>query len=363
MERRTNGRNGSNPLTKMRKLIIYFIPFLVVALSSCEKQQEGSQSTEIVLPSGNYILFSPKIETKAVLVNDISDMNPKAFYVWGYQYSNTTEWTVARPTAKPNLFWNKEVSYEDGIWVYEDLQDWDLYSKYAFFAFYPGTVNGQISVTTQDHVNVPKVTYTLPLSSDRNNPADPAGFYDLMTASAINKKASDGIITFEFQHRLFCIEVVGQNNDDEDHVISDLKFELDDVAFGEMTVPMRKGDQMAPVEKENRTGKAIFSILSGDEKLTLPSDKTEVSFTENETLANNDNILLIPQDSRESNFRGTLYFKLDGADVQASFDAPLNYIEAYKYKLTMSIIGGNVLLTMNNPVSWEVQPDVNFDFE
>lgn len=340
----------------MNNILKYLIGLIVLFLSSCEKTSVQSPDDEnVIIPAGNYIMFSSKVDTKAELV---TDMVGRDFYVLGYEYSNDTEWSIARATAKPDLFYKKSIEYNNGIWQYVNPVQWDFHSKYAFFAYYPDEGNG-ITISPQSYVNMPTVTYELPLTGT----VDPSTLKDLMTASAINQTAKTSVVTFNFEHRLFCIDVQVINNDESEHKIQDLSLTLNDVAYNKIIAPMRKGDQVTLEEKSPWEEDVKFSILSNDEIVTIPADKSKVSLTQNETLKNKDSILLIPQDSRGDSFRGTLSFKLNGVQESASFDSPQNFIEGYKYVLTMSIIGGNVLVTMNNPVSWDVNPDINFDFE
>ena len=169
----------------------------------------------------------------------------------------------------------------------DDLEQWSLGSKYSFFAYFPMT---GVTVTDQNTVDAPRITYNLPLGT---SPIDPDDLIDLMTAYSIDQTAKgSGQVDFTFQHRLFCISVLAQNfnNDVEeddnvtteaDQTISDLKLTITNLKYEALTVPMQKGDgKIAPVytpksvdsDQKPVPFSATFDLSSsGSQTITVPS--------------------------------------------------------------------------------------------
>ena len=338
----------------MRKTIKYLLLFLVILVSSCNT--DSSVSDEIQFPSdtGNYIMFSSDVETRATLINSMTGKN---FHVIGFQYDNTTDWETAKANISPNLFKNTLVTYDGGIWEYEgDRKQWDFHSKYSFFAYYP-QVGNEIAISNMDAAGMPTITYELPLTPVAPaTTVDPSIFQDLMTASAIDKEASgSSIVKFVFQHRLFCIDVAIQNYDNTEYTISDVSLTLDNIKYNKITVPMQKNDNQTPVVKNERAGAVTFAF-----------DDTTIGAKGSAVLTGDDNnILLIPQDCTEEDeaLTGSLNLKINGETTGVGFSSNIDFIEGYKYTLKVSIIGGELSSAIGDARTWNIPVIINFEFE
>lgn len=194
---------------------------LCVALlaSGCDNgtiSPEGDDDNVIVVPDGGpYIYLDAEVgnKTKGTLIEG-KELQAD-FGAYGFTYDFTNRWTTYRATAKPNVFRDKdneenfvavqEVTYNEGIYSYEPVQEWSG-GKYTFFAYYP---YGHASVTASDMdvEGTPYVEYA---------PVDflisTANHTDVMTAMFQDTSLSSSqYVDFDFQHRLSAIEVVALN--------------------------------------------------------------------------------------------------------------------------------------------------------
>lgn len=358
---------------------------LAAASVSCEKQSyEPSNDIELI-PEAGYIRFSTGVATKAPI---IQNLRGKTFGVLGYNYGYSTRWDVARPLAKPEVFYNLEVACDagNGVCTYDSapedgiqLKPWDLTRKYSFFAYYP-KVDG-ISVSGQDAVNMPTVTYNLPLVGNADgDEVNPDALHDLMTAYAIDKTAGDGTVGFTFQHRLFCIEVLAQNFNetntvedsegnnveiDADETISNLKLTIDNLAYKGITVPMMKGDSN-PVTVANDLGAVDFRLLFGNESVEVPSHDENAGAV---SLSGDNIVMLVPQNASGTGaeLKGRLTFYLTNSQgttesVTREFTSDLNFQEGKKYTIVVSFTGKTIVIAIAESGAWEPY-SVNYEFE
>lgn len=376
---------------------------LAFAIASCEKPSLESPNDIEIVPEAGYIRFSTGVATKAPM---IENLRGKSFGVFGYKYGYSTRWDVARPKAKPEVFHNLVVNCAEtnGACSYDldssteelNLKPWELSKKYSFFSYYPlaGNTNG-ISVSGINDMNMPTVTYNLPLVANTSGEVNPDNLQDLMTAYAVDKTAYDGLVGFTFQHRLFCIEILAQNFNkdvievvdgvesvakDADEVISDLTLTIDNLAYQSVTVPMMKGDS-APVTVPNTHGAVKFRIMDSSKSVTAPSQ--EGANAKTVSLSGDKYVMLIPQDASGTNakLKGTLSFvttdangntlsySLSESEVETAnlkhapkFESDLNFEEGKKYTIVLSFTGKTVVIAIAEAGSWESHT-VTYEFE
>ena len=379
---------------------------LALAIASCEKPSLESPTDVELVPEAGYIRFSTGVATKAPM---IENMRGKNFGVLGYFYGYSTKWDNARPLAEPELFYNQKVDCSaEGVCTYDinsslagnQLKPWDLSLKYSFFAYYPMAADDNgISISAANAVNMPTVTYHLPLKSQSEGEVNPGEIQDLMTAYAVDKTAGDGKVGFTFQHRLFCIEVYSQNFNttkmvkvkdengeeaeqeiDADEIISNLTLTINNLAYESITVPMMKGDsKSAPTMVANSHGPVTFRLLESNDKVTVPSQDEEGSGAV--SLSGDKYIMLIPQDASGTKLTGTLSFdttdangntlsyklsesenETDNLKRALKFETDLNFEEGKKYNMTLSFTGKTVVIATAKAGSWEAS-SVNHEFE
>lgn len=296
-----------------------YIPFIVAAvlsMSSCANKELGFSSNDDWEIFRGYMQFSTDvfsgIDTRAELVED---MKGQTFGVRAYQYSTTTNWGAAKALAKPGITVGETKYFQDevavscdassGVCTYDvnsaegdQLVPWDSY-LYTFFAYQPypekdtdgNYITGTgISLSASTAVNTPTLTYTYGwLSGVANSATTPITAYnnpnifDLMTAEAIDIDGrSPSVVSFDFNHRLFAIEVLANNYNENvyqyyrylytDKIDEDGNYVLDE--NGErVQIPIQNADGTYQYEEENGE-KLVFD--SGDE-IVMVTDENDVT--------------------------------------------------------------------------------------
>lgn len=378
----------------MRKLIkIQLILFLAFLTQACEEASvDPSTGTELV-PSLGYITFNTDVATKAEIVNSLKG---KSFGVYGFSYPNSTDWGTTRPVSFPDIFQNMEVECDEdtGVPYYDadsendgnQLIPWNLLKYYAFFAYYP--YGNQYVVGTEMKNDVPTVTYTLPLDG---NPINPDNMVDLMTAHAIDRDpVKSAVVSFdepyvddtpvcEFQHRLFCIEVISQNfNDNMDEKIKNPKLVIDNVKYSQITVPLQKGDSKIPVtavERPAGSGSLTFDISGASGGAGGSSDSEIVVYAQNSaeysgpvTLSGTRSVMLIPQERLSGKITFQLYDNNsesptygDWVNFEQKFESKITFEEGRKYNLSVNFTGDAIVIVLSEAGSWEPFT-VNYEF-
>lgn len=378
----------------MKKLTKYIIISLASLAMSCERTPVDNPSAGIeLLPPLGYITFNTDVATKAEIVNSLKG---KSFGVYGFSYSNSTDWGTTRSVAFPDVFQNMKVtcdagtgvpSYDaDSVTVGKQLTPWNLLRYYSFFAYYP---YGNDAVVGSEMKNdVPTVTYTLPLSG---NPVNPDNMVDLMTAHAIdrdpvksavvgfNEEYSDGAPVCEFQHRLFCLEVMSQNfNDNTDERIRNPKLVIDNLKYSQITVPLQKGDSkysVTPLERPADSGSLTFDISGANGGAGGTTDTEILVYAQNSaeytgpvTLSGTRYVMLIPQER----LLGKITFQLydndsesatyqQWVDFEQTFESKITFEEGTKYILSVNFTGDAIVIVLSEAGSWEPFT-VNYEF-
>ena len=349
----------------MKRILSYLS--LILALVSCEKgtvlhpQEPGEW--------GGYITFSTGIETKTP-INE--NMRGKNFGVLAYSY--TSNWATARPVSTPDLFYNQLVACDNnGICTYDSsnasgvqLKEWDLSKIYSFFAYYP-TAHSQVSISASDKTDMPTVTYTFPFASTITVPGN-TNLVDLLTASSTDQTGrGSGKVAFNFEHRLFCFEILANNyNDDKPIDIENLKLTLSGLKHNSITVPMMASDSRTEVIKTSSgvPSSVTFNISDETTKATIPSFKnggTSFDLSKNCSTTKDGYLMLIPQDG-EITGEFTWDNMPTGDGVVTSFRTNLDFQEGKKYSIIINFAGDAITIAIIEAGNWSVN-DVETEFE
>ena len=351
----------------MRTFIKYISLSFFCLFLSCQKQTPSSG----IFSEGGLISFSACVETKTPI---ITELNGKQFGVYGYNFSNLTNWTTYRTSATPNVFHNLEVecSEVDGSCSYDytpaqgeeetigGRKQWELNKRYSYFAYYPyNTTVNSLTPSGASIMNTPYVEYLLPaLSSDNPDDiifVDPDDLLDIMTAQVTEYSATQGTtVRFSFNHRLFCIDLYGQNFNATDIKISDLSITISGIHYNKTLIYMDNEIASKPDKTEDwDTSKTItFPIISGTESTIVAANGDAASLT-------GDNVIvLIPQDSSVKNVPGLsveIKFKMnDGSEhLIRSATYQVNFQENKKYSITLNFIGNDVVMVAADAAAWE----------
>lgn len=373
---------------------ITFAIALSLLTIACQKEQPSySQSNDWPIFLG-YMQFSTDVPTKASLA---TDMRGKNFGVIGYEYATTTNWATAKPLAKPSTdFYNQQVSCEaDGVCKYDvdsatdgyQLKPWEDY-LYSFFAYHPYDGAG-ISLSEQTVVNTPTLTYqydwleqvasseTTPIPAYNN-----ADIFDLMTAEAIDVNGKGtGSVNLEFKHRLFAIEVLANNfnentgsTTDARQTITNLTLTIEGLKNTAMTVPMSM--------LEGETG---LSYTPGDIGATTfqVSNQAVVIPAFNETITDEETgetrgagvassiarlgsagsdgyLMFIPQNAELSfsfdwNELDAIENANTGSQLQTSFSSSMDFKAGILYQIIINFVGDGITIAIIEAGSWDQQ--------
>ena len=364
----------------MKKLTRYLMIFLAVMTASCEKAPVDSTSTgiELVPPLG-YISFRTDVATKTPI---ITSLKGQTFGVFGFSYSNTTDWGTARAVASPDIFQNMAVTCdENGVPSYDadagiagkQLTPWNLLKLYSFFAYYPYG-NSNVVFNNELKTDLPIVTYTLPLDS---SPVNPDNLVDLMTAHAIdhdpvkdavvsfNEEYTEGAPVAKFQHRLFCIEVVSQNfNDNTNELIRNPKLVISNLKYKSISVPLQRGDsKFSPTMVERPAGDITFDITETTDAAITVHAQNDPAYTGPVSVSGTKNVMLIPQERLEGKVVFELYNSETGVWESKSqlFESKINFEEGKKYTLSVNFTGDAIVIVLSEAGSWEPF-SVNYEF-
>lgn len=367
----------------MREYIkyLYLSIIFIVSLMSCQKQ---TLENDRMYAEGGLISFSSKVETKAPI---IENLNEDSFGVYGYNYSSLTNWNTYKTQATPNTFYKQLIECDSNgacSYTYQPIvqngveetidpdnfingqKKWELNQKYAFFAYYPYTAptsySGAFVLSPSEQINVPYIEYTLPIENGAS--VDPDNMLDIMTSRVLEYSATLGtVVRFVFNHRLFCIELNGNNFNETDVAISDLSMTISGIHYNKTKIYM---DNSLPSESESTnkgTYTATFPLITADQTKIVESGKgaTSLSGLNGEKI-----IVLIPQDSSNgaTKLKVEVKFKKDNADTYTtrSSEFDINFLEGKKYSLTINFVGQKVLLVEADPLPWDSK-NINHSFD
>ena len=292
-------------LSKNMKNIKYILLAAVLLAISCEQPEQPSINLGELPIHRGYMQFSTGVSSRAQLAES---MRGRSFGVLGYKYSATTTWEAAKVLATPSVFYDQMVTCADnGTCSYDaypdsdkSLKEWEE-GNYSFFAYHPFDGVG-IELSGSTTTNTPTLTYTYgwlnPTSQDgwfetdfetmdnKGNVVefdivklcDPtAPVFDLMTAEAIDVNSSDGSVNMNFKHRMFALEVLANNYNentegtyDARQSIDDLVLTLEGLQHSTMTIPMSmQSGEAVPVY--GGTAPGTCSFLINDKKVVVPA--------------------------------------------------------------------------------------------
>lgn len=373
----------------MREYIKYLSIITIVSLMSCQKQ---TLENDRMYAEGGLISFSTKVETKAPI---IENLNEDSFGVYGYNYSSLTNWNTYKAQATPNTFYKQLINCDSNgacSYTYQPIvknnvtetvdpdnfingqKKWELNQKYAFFAYYPYTAPtsypspGALVPSPAEQINVPYIEYTLPIKN--GDSVDPDNLLDIMTSRVLEYSATLGtVVRFVFNHRLFCIELNGNNFNETEVKVSDLSMTISGIHYNKTKIYM---DNSLPSESEltsesesTETGTytATFPLITADQTKIVEPGKGATSLS---GLNGEKNVVLIPQDSSNgaTKLKVEVKFKKDNADSYTirSSEFDINFIEGKKYSLTINFIGQKVLLVEADPLPWDSK-NINHSFD
>lgn len=372
--------------------ILNYILILCVALlaSGCDNgtiSPEGDDDNVIVVPDGGpYIYLDAEVgnKTKGTLIEG-KELQAD-FGAYGFTYDFTNRWTTYRATAKPNVFRDRdneenfvavqEVTYNEGIYSYEPVQEWSG-GKYTFFAYYPYD-NDSVTASDMDVEGTPYVIYA---------PVDfltsTANHTDVMTAMFQDTSLSSSqYVDFDFQHRLSAIEVVALNFYEYNHEdaggnvttekieieITDLNITFENLKYKETKLYL---DSSIPSENTSLDidEEPTYDIVSSGSKRIEYSSTSEF-----QRIDPNKTLLVIPQTEEDLNVTTTVSFKKKRQD--GTYLSDETYISSKttefgqalkagsRYYIQITFTSAAVSINILTSAEWEdLAEDVYHEFE
>lgn len=374
----------------MKEFYKYIFVLSAILTTACQKQ---INTPDVISAEGGLVSFSTKVETKAPIIVNLYN---KTFGVYGFGFSNLTQWGTVKAKATPNEFYNQLVSCdntgacaytytpssdEDPDSVISGRKKWQLDQKYSFFAYYPYTTSneGNYVISSAATPEVPFVEYTLPLVKSGTSDTytvDPANLLDIMTAKVIDHSIVLGpVVGFNFYHRLFCIDIEGINHDPNDVTVSDISLTISGIQYNKSRIYMDRDrtvydetllqDISQPsipsvVNDFTKTSSVTFSPIIPDNNNVVLKQGLKTALSGGDNM-----IMLIPQNSEnEANaLNVTVNFKKNGEEDSASTSFNLDFKEGRKYTLTMNFIGDEVQLITASEANWDTADDVDHVFD
>lgn len=375
----------------MKKSLYISILMAIAALfSSCEQEYTSSTDWGDWDIFKGYMQFSTDVLSRAELATNMRNRN---FGVLGYQYSSTTNWDAAKALAKPSVFYKQKVSCNNnGICTYDinisedgnQLKQWEDGSYYSFFAYHPYDGQG-ITISGQDIVNTPTLEYTYNWFSKAQGDSridvyqDDNHVFDLMTAEDIDCDGS-GNVALDFKHRMFAIEVLANNYNensegttDARRTISDLVLSITGLTHSTMKIPMSTQSGEADPEY---TGSMPTTVRFGisNKPVEIPAFNETKDWGNGVTSGGgiatsiseygSDNragyVMLIPQ-STELEFAITW----SGASFQPNqniINSTMEFKAGNLYQIIINFIGSGITIALIEAGAWEHQ-SVKHTFE
>lgn len=158
---------------------IFLLIFSAALLVSC-----GGEDLPIMPDEPEMISFSPQVDNASTRAVATTTSSLSKFGVYAYVNAAT-----------PYLLMDNEPIYrnQSNKWVYDNTKYWPLNESVSFYAYTPfGESNIDYSIANKD------IACIIP-----DNPDDQ---YDLMTAEALNKTETDGLVGLLFKHLLSRID-------------------------------------------------------------------------------------------------------------------------------------------------------------
>jgi hypothetical protein len=179
------------------KKSIFFVGLAALALAGCSQNDSVTGSDS----ASNAVGFSTFVQkaTKGTPVAGVTFPVDGDFLVLGYSTGTTSlSDAVTAATAAPNFMRQTVTQTASGVYTYSPLRYWPSTtgSMISFFAVSPASVSTSVVPTAISATPgaLPVVSYAVP--------TDPVKQVDMMLASAIDKKQSDGTAAFSFTHAL-----------------------------------------------------------------------------------------------------------------------------------------------------------------
>ena len=187
----------------MKRLTLLYIGFVMCFATACTRQDFVEEGIEI--PIDGYIYFNTDVASRGTLVTSL-EKSEFGVYAYNYVKDGKTYWNSVKAMAKPNVFYNEQIKWNEAGYHYYDVKKaWAADSLYTFFGYYPYN-SDSIVPSSNNHEGDPYLTYNLPTDGDVTK------MVDVMTASLYDTDNSQSNqVGLNFKHRLVAMDVQARN--------------------------------------------------------------------------------------------------------------------------------------------------------
>ena len=315
--------------------------------------------------------------------------------------ASTSLWDAKKEWAKPEVFYNQELTYEgNGVLSYEytgwnpapvgDLHPWydEEDYTYAFFAYYPyaelgygnrGTIYaedgrtsmGTITLSGENATGDPTFTYEMPHEGESTGSSlDWDVVPDVMLAYAVDHVHSDGAVSLNFRHMLCAIEFEINNYNPFEVTIESLRFSGEDF-YKSFTITGQEQDY-TPNDGEGYSG--YFNLLSGGAITCEPADTDEngvvIAPSNTKITVSRDSedpvdLLFIPDaDGKITERECTVTVETSEGDVrQQNIKEGMSFEPGTRSIFSINIIGNNFVIQVRTLDNWSDGGDSDIYFD
>ena len=264
----------------------------VLLFAGCSKPVAVPEAPE---QFDRYIFFSQLVETKASLVESLSE---QSFGVVGFKYDKSTMWDNVKASATPDVFFDYDkdnnlipaVPETCGVGVdgtnatYSPLQGWSKLKRYSFFAYYPMDKATLVNLDGSAYTaGVPAIKYTMGWATLQGDMVDVMIATPRTDLDGSSSDVTNNDVTFSFNHCLSSIGVNIQNASAGTIEITGVSLSLSNIQHSTVIIPL---DGTAETYSGSLSEKSCSLSLAN-------ADKTIASGTTAHELS--DKLILIPQ--------------------------------------------------------------------
>ena len=321
-------------------------------------------------------------------VNQLPD--GASFGVFGYCLAQTSPsdqtlntasgnqvWDYKKQLCRPEVFYNQQVTYNQGVCTYTPPEQWYAPTdyNYSFFAYYPygNTFQGNTfftTSTTATTLGAPKVEFSIPFdSTDETTPLDDSKVPDAMVAQSIDVTRNTGQVQLNFLHILTGLNFqVNNYNVDENgnpgNPVTIHSLKLRGKFYKSVQINFDQG-----YDFPDETFHGTYTILDDSDKDVTVNGLESVSKIGDKTLLLVSNL---NKTSTDDGYLGQLSLDIvysfgDSQRRSRSFPRPENFLPSGGtiYTAQLNFIGDSFVLNfiVDNNQQWEDGGDSDITFE
>ena len=360
---------------------LYITSFLTACLCSACQHNEISLYSDSEYP----IVFMSEVDVETNTRSNFISQFPEGAQVGMYMFclaengqGGTTPWNGKKMNCLPDKdFENKALTYNNGVWSYDNLQYWYEQADYlySFFAYYPYTANAAtnqnagirvIANTQSNYVGDPTLSYTMPFSggSVDGTRLEASQVQDVVYGTNIDRINNGTPVEIHFSHLLSGLEFrVDNYNETSSVTITSLK--LKGTFYRTVTT------RLSELIKGSEAYSGYFSLISGTSQVFTPnSTQQQVMQDGGENPA--ELLLICDIASNSINPEGAacqidITYKVgEGSDMTATMTVPtdeMSFQPGVKNIISLQFLGSQFMLDFRTGDHWTLGGDDDIIFQ